>query len=192
MAAELKLVRTAAEEAIVARFPTVKTSLAGDAGVVRLREAAFDLFADDPKVRAEAKKLLQSQAAFLLGRMGSESALPAFVELAAAPGAPPAPPASLADEGLAIQAFLAAGRATADEKYNAAALRLARAVEARRFDPWAALYLGADPAAAGRDLPGRSTPRSAAPWQPVAVSKQAPVRRCVRPPVRRTRTQETP
>jgi Fe-S cluster assembly protein SufD len=45
MAAELKLVRTAAEEAIVARFPTVKTSLAGDAGVVRLREAAFDLLA---------------------------------------------------------------------------------------------------------------------------------------------------
>ncbi|HEX8167846.1 MAG TPA: Fe-S cluster assembly protein SufD [Beijerinckiaceae bacterium] len=43
MAAELKVVRTAAEEALVRRFPAVKASLPGGAEVVRLRDAAFDL-----------------------------------------------------------------------------------------------------------------------------------------------------
>jgi Fe-S cluster assembly protein SufD len=45
MAAELKLVRTAAEEALVARFPAVKASLPGDATVLDMREAAFELLA---------------------------------------------------------------------------------------------------------------------------------------------------
>jgi Fe-S cluster assembly protein SufD len=45
MAAELKLVRTAAEEALVARFPAVKGSLPGDAAVLDMREAAFELLA---------------------------------------------------------------------------------------------------------------------------------------------------
>jgi Fe-S cluster assembly protein SufD len=43
MAAELKVVRTAAEEALVRRFPAVKASLPGGAEVVRLRDAAFEL-----------------------------------------------------------------------------------------------------------------------------------------------------
>src|SRR4051812_18065077 len=45
MAAELKLVRTAAEEALVARFPAAKASLPGDATVLKMREGAFDLLA---------------------------------------------------------------------------------------------------------------------------------------------------
>jgi Fe-S cluster assembly protein SufD len=45
MAAELKVVRTPAEEALVRRFPAVKASLPGGAELVRLRDAAFDLFA---------------------------------------------------------------------------------------------------------------------------------------------------
>src|SRR5918996_865788 len=45
MAAELKLVRTAAEEALVARFPAAKTLLPGNATVLKMREAAFDLIA---------------------------------------------------------------------------------------------------------------------------------------------------
>jgi Fe-S cluster assembly protein SufD len=45
MAADLKLVRTPAEEALLQRFPAVKASLPGDAAVVGLREAAFDLLA---------------------------------------------------------------------------------------------------------------------------------------------------
>jgi Fe-S cluster assembly protein SufD len=45
MAAELKLVRTAAEDALVARFPAAKASLPGDATVLKMRETAFDLLA---------------------------------------------------------------------------------------------------------------------------------------------------
>jgi Fe-S cluster assembly protein SufD len=45
MAAELKIVRTPAEEALIERFPAVKGALPGRGEVVRLREAAFDLFA---------------------------------------------------------------------------------------------------------------------------------------------------
>ncbi|HEX2724533.1 MAG TPA: Fe-S cluster assembly protein SufD [Beijerinckiaceae bacterium] len=45
MAAELKLVRTAAEETLVARFPAAKASLPGDAAVLDLREVAFELLA---------------------------------------------------------------------------------------------------------------------------------------------------
>jgi Fe-S cluster assembly protein SufD len=45
MAAELKLVRTAAEEALLARFPAAKAALPGDAAVLKMRETAFDLLA---------------------------------------------------------------------------------------------------------------------------------------------------
>ena len=42
MAAELKIVRTPAEEALNERFPALKASLPGGANIVRLREAAFE------------------------------------------------------------------------------------------------------------------------------------------------------
>src|SRR3954470_1244894 len=45
MASELKIVRTPAEEALTQRFPALKGALPGDAKVLRLREAAFDLIA---------------------------------------------------------------------------------------------------------------------------------------------------
>jgi Fe-S cluster assembly protein SufD len=43
MNAELKVIRTPAEQALIARFPAVKASLPGGGEVVRLRDAAFDL-----------------------------------------------------------------------------------------------------------------------------------------------------
>jgi Fe-S cluster assembly protein SufD len=43
MAAELKVIRTAAEQALIERFPAVKGSLPGKGEVVRLRDAAFDV-----------------------------------------------------------------------------------------------------------------------------------------------------
>lgn len=43
MAAELKLIRTAGEEALIERFPALKTSLPGGAAVLKMRESAFDL-----------------------------------------------------------------------------------------------------------------------------------------------------
>jgi Fe-S cluster assembly protein SufD len=45
MNAELKVIRTAAEQALIQRFPAVKASLPGGGEVVRLRDAAFDLLA---------------------------------------------------------------------------------------------------------------------------------------------------
>src|SRR4051812_28436905 len=45
MNAELKVIRTAAEQALIQRFPAVKASLPGGGEVVRLRDAAFDIFA---------------------------------------------------------------------------------------------------------------------------------------------------
>ena len=45
MGAELKIIRTAAETGSVERFPAAKASLPGGGEVVRLRDAAFDLFA---------------------------------------------------------------------------------------------------------------------------------------------------
>jgi Fe-S cluster assembly protein SufD len=43
MAAELKLVRTPAEDVLISRFPAVKGALPGDASVLKMREAAIDL-----------------------------------------------------------------------------------------------------------------------------------------------------
>src|SRR5687767_1988634 len=45
MGAELKIIRTAAEQALIERFPAAKASLPGGGEVVRLRDAAFDLLA---------------------------------------------------------------------------------------------------------------------------------------------------
>jgi Fe-S cluster assembly protein SufD len=45
MAAELKIVRTPAEQALIERFTAVKGALPGHGEVVRLRDGAFDLFA---------------------------------------------------------------------------------------------------------------------------------------------------
>ncbi|MFL5116930.1 MAG: Fe-S cluster assembly protein SufD, partial [Microvirga sp.] len=45
MNAELKVIRTAAEQALIQRFPAVKASQPGSGDVVRLRDAAFDLLA---------------------------------------------------------------------------------------------------------------------------------------------------
>jgi Fe-S cluster assembly protein SufD len=45
MGAELKIIRTAAEQALIERFPAAKASLPGGGEVVRLRDAAFDLIA---------------------------------------------------------------------------------------------------------------------------------------------------
>jgi Fe-S cluster assembly protein SufD len=93
MAAELKLVRTAAEEAIVARFPSAKTSLAGDAGVLRMREAAFDLLAKRglPHRRVEEWKYtdlrgLMREAAPLAERPAAADAAAAFKGAAALAG----------------------------------------------------------------------------------------------------------
>ncbi len=43
MAAELKLVRTPAEDALIARLPAPGAALPGDATVLKMREAAVDL-----------------------------------------------------------------------------------------------------------------------------------------------------
>jgi Fe-S cluster assembly protein SufD len=45
MAAELKVIRTPAEQALIERFPAVKSALPGKGEVVRLRDAAFDFLA---------------------------------------------------------------------------------------------------------------------------------------------------
>jgi Fe-S cluster assembly protein SufD len=45
MAAELKVIRTPAEQALIERFPAMKASLPGRGEVVQLRDAAFDLLA---------------------------------------------------------------------------------------------------------------------------------------------------
>ncbi len=121
-----------------------RVDLADAALAVVALDAAHDLFADDAKIRAEVKKLLVSQAQFLHGKRRPDGSLPGAFDLAGGGGDAPA---SLAAEALAIQAFLAAARTTGDEKYLAAALALARSLEARRYDPWVALYLGTDPAA---------------------------------------------
>jgi Fe-S cluster assembly protein SufD len=84
MAAELKLVRTAAEEALVARFPAVKASLSGDATVLRMREAAFDLVARRglPHRRVEEWKYTDLRG--LLREAAPLAAKPAAAEIAAA------------------------------------------------------------------------------------------------------------
>ena len=45
MSAELKLGRTAAEESLGGHFPAAKAALPGNATVLKMREAAFDLIA---------------------------------------------------------------------------------------------------------------------------------------------------
>jgi len=123
------------------RIETIDAALA----LVAL-EAAHDLFADDQKLKAEVRKLLAAQAAFVESRLQPDGTLPAAT--VTGPGAAAVKePASLAAEALVIEALLAGSRALQDEKLLAAARKHMRRLEARRFDPWASLYLGADPAA---------------------------------------------
>jgi Fe-S cluster assembly protein SufD len=84
MAAELKLVRTPAEETLVARFPAVKASLPGDAAVLDMREAAFDLLAKRglPHRRVEEWKYTDLRA--LLREAAPLAAKPAAADVAAA------------------------------------------------------------------------------------------------------------
>ena len=76
MAAELKLVRSPAEEALIARFPAEKASLPGGAGIGKLREAAFERVsrAGLPNRRVEAYKYTDLKA---LMREAAPAAAPA-------------------------------------------------------------------------------------------------------------------
>jgi Fe-S cluster assembly protein SufD len=85
MAAELKLVRTTAEDALVARFPAAKASLPADATVLKMREGAFDLLAKRglPHRRVEDWKYtdlraLMREAAPLAGRPTAADIAAAF------------------------------------------------------------------------------------------------------------------
>ncbi len=114
-------------------------------------EAAHELFADDAKLRAEVKRILGAQAAFLEARLKPDGTLMPVTMTApggAGPGgAAPKEPATVAAEALTVQALLAGARAGGDDKLKDAARRNFRRLEARRYDPWASLYLGDDPAA---------------------------------------------
>jgi Fe-S cluster assembly protein SufD len=81
MAAELKIIRTPAEQALIERFPAVKASLPGRGEIVRLRDAAFDLLAKRglPHRRVEEWKYtdlraLMREAAPLAGKPTAEAA----------------------------------------------------------------------------------------------------------------------
>jgi Fe-S cluster assembly protein SufD len=84
MAAELKLVRTAAEEALVERFPAAKASLPGNATVLRMREAAFDVLAKRglPHRRVEEWKYTDLRA--LMREAAPLAEKPAVADVAAA------------------------------------------------------------------------------------------------------------
>ena len=84
MAAELKLVRTPAEEALVERFPAVKSSLPGGAAVLKMREAAFDLLARRglPNRRVEEWKYTDLRG--LMREAAPLAAKPTAAEMAAA------------------------------------------------------------------------------------------------------------
>lgn len=122
-----------------------RVDLADAALAIVAIEAFHEAIPDDAKLRAEAKKLLTAQAVTLLGALAPDGSMPQALELDG--GAKPAAPARLGTEALAVQAFLAAARATGEDRWLAAAQRLARSMDARRFDPWAELYLDTDPAA---------------------------------------------
>ena len=86
MAAELKLVRTAAEQGLVERFPAVKSSIPGGAQIViKLRDAAFDVLAKRglPNRRVEEWKYtdlrgLMREAAPLADKPGPADIAAAF------------------------------------------------------------------------------------------------------------------
>src|SRR3954471_4963425 len=84
MAAELKIVRTPAEEALTQRFPALKGALPGDAKVLRLREAAFDLIARRglPHRRVEEWKYTDLRA--LMREAAPFAEKPSSAEIAAA------------------------------------------------------------------------------------------------------------
>lgn len=115
-----------------------------EAGVAVLAlEALVETFADDVRLAAEAKKLLEAQAKFFIDRMRKDGGIDGGFGLGEPGGAPE--PASLAGEMLALRALLAAFRATDEERFSRAAAALARSLERRRYDPWAHLYLGEAP-----------------------------------------------
>lgn len=101
-------------------------------------EAATETFPDDQRLRAEAKKLVKSQAEVFLA--APPEGLAASLDFGAAKAPPVAP--ELAGEFLEVEALLAAARVTGEERFAEGARKLARALERRRFDPWADLYLG--------------------------------------------------
>src|SRR5215218_11328630 len=84
MAAELKLVRTPAEDALVERFPTAKASLPGNTTVLKMREAAFDLVAKGglPNRRVEEWKYTDLRR--LMREAHPLAEKPAAAEIAAA------------------------------------------------------------------------------------------------------------
>lgn len=84
MAAELKVVRTKAEETLHQRFPVVKALLPGDAKVVRMREAAFDVLARRglPNRRVEEWKYTDLKA--LMRDAAPSAAPPSPADIAAA------------------------------------------------------------------------------------------------------------
>jgi Fe-S cluster assembly protein SufD len=84
MAAELKIVRTPAEEALTQRFPALKGALPGDAKILRLREAAFDLVARRglPHRRVEEWKYTDLRA--LMREAAPFAEKPSSAEIAAA------------------------------------------------------------------------------------------------------------
>jgi hypothetical protein len=126
-------------------FPGAKgtrVTTADAALAVLALEAAIETFPDDARLKAEAKKLIESQARFFLARMTADGALPAAVDFGAKEAGVEDPP-DLAGEALAVQALSAAARVSGDEKIAAGAARLMRSIERRRWDPWVELYLGA-------------------------------------------------
>lgn len=83
--AELKLIRTAAEEALIQRFPAVKATLPGSGKILQIREAGFDLLTRRglPHRRIEEWKYtdlraLMREAAPLAGRPTSADIAAAF------------------------------------------------------------------------------------------------------------------
>jgi len=84
MAAELKVVRTPAEEALTQRFPALKSALPGDAKVLRLREAAFDLIARRGLPHRRAEEWKYTDLRTLMREAAPFAEKPSSAEVAAA------------------------------------------------------------------------------------------------------------
>jgi Fe-S cluster assembly protein SufD len=84
MGAELKIIRTAAEQALIERFPAAKASLPGGGEVVRLRDAAFDLIAKRglPHRRVEEWKYTDLRALMREAAPLAETPAPETIALA--------------------------------------------------------------------------------------------------------------
>jgi Fe-S cluster assembly protein SufD len=84
MAAELKLVRTPAEDALVARFPAAKASLPGNGTVLKMREAAFDLVAKGGLPHRRIEEWKYTDLRRLMREAQPLAETPAAAEIAAA------------------------------------------------------------------------------------------------------------